>query len=111
MNISKVHLTLVPLPGDEIPVEVRLRRLLKATLRAHGFRCTRVLARDGSQAGASVPDAPAAAVDDPELAALLAVMEAEDRRADELLHGFLEEREREDAESNRMLSATPLPDK
>lgn len=36
-----VRLTLVPL-ASHVPAEVRLRRLLKAMLRAYGWRCVEV---------------------------------------------------------------------
>jgi hypothetical protein len=36
-----VRLTFKPLPSDA-PVEIRLKRLLKAALRWFGFRCVRV---------------------------------------------------------------------
>jgi len=36
-----IRLVLRPLVG-EVPIEIRLRRLLKALLRGYGFRCLRI---------------------------------------------------------------------
>lgn len=41
MKPELIRLILRPLP-DEVPVEIRLRRLLKSLLRAYGFRCESV---------------------------------------------------------------------
>jgi hypothetical protein len=44
------RLYLQAVPGfDEVPVEVRLRRLLKVLLRVYGLRCCEVIQDDGKR--------------------------------------------------------------
>jgi hypothetical protein len=45
-----------PTPGNDVPPEIRLRRLLKSALRQHGLRCI-----DIRELPADAPDAPGAA--------------------------------------------------